>query len=211
MTWTVNGITGRGDPPACAGGFKGLALVLGTARSVWWDVYALPYFTRAQPDIIAINGMVLFFKDRIHHAVSMHPPELDYWRKLRKLYQGRDETPFLTHSYRAPADCEPPDVVWDMPSGINGTSGLLAVMVGLALGYNEIILAGVPMDGQGHIYDPPGNETADLLHEHLELEWKKIAKEYFQGRVRSMSGRTREWLGEPTEDWLRSAKMTTDH
>jgi hypothetical protein len=155
-------------------------------------------FTRSQAGIIAINGMILFWPRRVHHGVSMHPAELRLWKELRAIYGGdRDPGVVLTHSYKPPGD-----VVWDIHGAINGTSALLAVMVGLALGYEKIILAGVPMDGGGHLYDPPGTESTQFTQDWLEAEWKQISAVYFNDRVRSLSGRTRDWLGAPTEDWL---------
>jgi hypothetical protein len=212
MSWVSNGITGRGVAPPCAGSRKGLALVLGTARCVWEDLQKLSHFTRSQAEIIGINGMILFWPGRIHHGISMHPGELDLWRRLRHRYEGRDQAEFLTHTCKNENSLQPGasgkislagfDWCWDIVGAIGGTSGLFAVMVGLALGYEKIILAGVPMDGSGHLYDPPGTESTQFTQDWLETEWKKISAVYFNDRVRSLSGRTRDWLGAPTEDWL---------
>jgi hypothetical protein len=213
--WIIRGIAGRGEAPACAGTRNGAAVVMGTARCVWDDIArcrsklllatdrgqeAAPTGTRFK--VIAINGMVLFYPGRIHHAVSMHPAELGHWQKLREIYGDRDPSTFLTHSYRRPEEGGPPDVVWDIQGAIAGTSGLLAVMVGLALGYQRIILCGVPLDGSGHVYDDPETITRQFTQEWLAMEWAKAGKQYFDDRVRSMSGNTRAWFGEPTKEWL---------
>ena len=76
-------------------------------------------------------------------------------------------------------------------------------MIGLALGYNKIILAGVPLDGSGHFFDPPDKETKQFSGQNIDLEWKWANDKYIKGRVKSLSGRTKEWFGEPTEDWLK--------
>jgi hypothetical protein len=70
-------------------------------------------------------------------------------------------------------------------------------MVGLALGYDKIILAGVPIDGTGHFFDPPGKVVNQFLGTNIKEEWNNANRNYFKGRVKSLSGRTREWLGEP--------------
>lgn len=208
MSWIVNQIVGRGDPPPCAGTCHGKAVVMGTARNVWKDLSDL---TMAHPmidyDRIAINGMIFFYTGKIRHGVSMHPRELHHWKELRNLYDGRHPGQILTHSYRPGAD-----VTWNITGGNGGTSGLLAVMVGLALGYDRIVLCGVPMDGSGHLYDDCGITTGPLMQEWLETEWKKIAQVYFNDRVRSMSGRTMEWLGAPSMEWLNGSvgKIATD-
>lgn len=198
MGWVKNGIVGRdGDaPPRCAGNFSGCAVVLGCGRSVWSDIARIRDVDKL--GIIAVNNMILHYKKRVHHGVSMHPEEPNLWRALRACYQG-EPSHVHTHSYRRHdkpglTEC---DYVWGTIEGaMGGTSSILAVMIGLALGYDEIILAGVPLDGDGHFYDPPGVRLNMFNSDFIAMEWL-AASRHFAGRVRSMSGQTREWLGEP--------------
>ena len=78
---------------------------------------------------------------------------------------------------------------------VNMSSVFGAIYVGLAVGFERIILCGCPLDNTGHYYDPPGMETRfeewtlDYLH--------TVGREAFRGRVLSMSGNTAKILGSP--------------
>jgi hypothetical protein len=204
MTWNINGIAGRGPLPGCAGNQTGLAVVMATGRCVWDDL--LYHFDPEgnHAHVIAVNNMILHWRGRVHHGVSMHPEEPGLWRALRPYYQC-EESHVHTHGYRKHGKEGIPecDYIWDFPAGKGGTSSLLAVFVGLALGFNRIVLAGVPLDGYGHFYDPLDKKIPVFNSDFIKLEWMNAAKNYFQGRVRSVSGRTKEWFGEPDEAWLK--------
>ena len=72
---------------------------------------------------------------------------------------------------------------------------MFGVLIALAMGYERIMLAGIPLDNRGYCYAPPNNQSM-FESETLENEWKEARDEVFRDRVRSFSGRTREWLGE---------------
>lgn len=196
--WELNGIIGRNEkPPGCAGNFSGTAVVMGCGRCVWDDLARFDP-DREKADVIAINNMILHWQRRVHHGVSLHSEEPNLWRALRPFYQC-ETSHVVTHSWKnheKPWPYSECDYTWDLELSKGGSSGLLAVMIGLALGYDRIILAGVPMDGSGHFYDPQDVITRQFTGSNIKLEWHWATK-YFQGRVKSLSGQTREWLGEP--------------
>ena len=153
--------------------------------------------------VIAVNNMILHWKGRVHHGVSMHPEEPGLWRALRPYYQC-EGSHVHTHGYRKHNKPGIPecDYIWDIPAGKGGTSSLLAVFVALGLGYERVVLCGVPMDNTGHFYDPASKIDRTFGSDFIEMEWRK-AEKHFAGRVRSVSGRTRDWLGEPSREWLK--------
>ena len=65
---------------------------------------------------------------------------------------------------------------------------MLALKVGLRLGYRKIILAGVAIN-EGH-------------YAHFQVGWKWIVDLLKCCPVRSMGGFTADLLGMPTEGWL---------
>ncbi|MHC5035111.1 MAG: hypothetical protein ACYTFZ_08750 [Planctomycetota bacterium] len=85
-------------------------------------------------------------------------------------------------------------VVWEFNG--QGSSGAGAVLAGLAMGYEDVLLAGMPLDDSGHFYDPPYIRS-NFLAEAQERYWTMLRDSVFEGRVRSMSGRSREYLGGP--------------
>jgi hypothetical protein len=206
MDWEINGIRGRGEAPKCAGQQKGLAVVMATGRCVWDDLTYKFSVEGNHASVIAVNNMILHWKGRVHHGVSMHPEEPGLWRALRRYYQG-EESHVHTHGYRKhnKTELQEVDYVWDIPRAKGGTSSLLAVYIGLALGFSRIVLCGVPMDGTGHFYDAPNAEVKVFGSDFLKTEWMRSIREDFQGRVRSVSGRTKTWLGEPDAAWLKGA------
>jgi hypothetical protein len=78
------------------------------------------------------------------------------------------------------------------------SAGQLAVAVGVALGYDQVVMAGVPCDAAGHFY--PTSEAhiyKDYAGGFHTSTWMKLKSDFFEGKVRSLSGFTRDWFGEP--------------
>ena len=207
--WESNGIYGRGPKaPGCAGNYSGTAVVLGSGRSIWDDCAKIDF---DKVEVIAVNNMIMHHKGRVHHGVSLHPEEPPLWRQLR--WTNQCEPSYVhTHSHRLPENNDnlPPqefktrhglDYLWVIEGGRGGSSGLFACMVGLALGYERIIIAGIPLDGNGHFFDPPGAITKQFTGTNIKMEWDNARDKYFNGRVKSLSGNSREWLGEPPKEW----------
>ena len=209
--WESNGIYGRADihpMPKCAGNYSGTAVVLGSGRSIWDDCAKIDF---DKVEVIAVNNMIMHHKGRVHHGVSLHPEEPPLWRQLR--WTNQCEPSYVhTHSHRLPENNDnlPPqefktrhglDYLWVIEGGRGGSSGLFACMVGLALGYERIIIAGIPLDGNGHFFDPPGAITKQFTGTNIKMEWDNARDKYFNGRVKSLSGNSREWLGEPPKEW----------
>jgi hypothetical protein len=83
----------------------------------------------------------------------------------------------------------------------NGTSSLGAVLTAVALGYDRIVICGVPLDDGPHFFDPPWatcNFTNEVgtRQDGKMIHWQTTSRA-FKGKVRSMSGRTCELLGAP--------------
>lgn len=87
---------------------------------------------------------------------------------------------------------------WKWHEENSGSSGLFAVGVAFSLGCEKVLLAGVPMDKQRHWN---GTEPwAD--RDRFAAAWSAV-KLRLEGKVRSLSGWTRELLGGPDEQWWR--------
>ena len=138
------------------------------------------------------------------------PKLLQFWTACRRRgYEG----PESLHALESRQPLTPPvgtlphalPVVGHSLPGL-GTSPLSAVLVGLEMGYERILLAGVPLDDSGHYFDPSDIHTnrfhQDYKHQERDLMYWKSAMKEFKGRVKSLSGNTRTLLGGP-EDWNR--------
>lgn len=197
--WSLLG--GTGEIPSRAGRCSGPLLILGSGRvaigggkfeTVWDDFGRWKNSDLPKGEIMAVNDVGQHVHDRVRHWVTLHAEYMPGWMAFRRghLYGSGDQP--MTHSNKAKPGV---DVVWPMGQ-LGGTSGLYACFVGLLLGYSEIVLAGIPMTGSGHYFDPPwyGSEFQDKPN---AMVWKWAALNVFEGKVKSLSGLTKKWLGEP--------------
>jgi len=205
--------------PRIAGEFSGPCVVVGSAGCVWDDLERLG----ARPDrifegqylpqfgCVTVNDMVMHYPGRVYHAYSNDRWMLGKWAGARRpLYRSHvdDSQKIYLHCYQGSQDN-----VWPWPG--HGSSGLGAVFTALALGYDPVIICGVPLDDSNHYFEPPrtkANFTREVppvknrkpqmigrfgLTGEEPSYWENAARVVFQGRVKSMSGRTRELLGAP--------------
>lgn len=191
--------------PSVAGSRQGRVIVCGSARCLWDDLSRLPSNAPAEFCAVKQTGMYLPFK--IQHWVGCHGERFQFMVPLRKMENGENHyylkgyledgtrgVHSVKYGIQVHAEKNWPmvDHVWTAKA-LTGTSALFATKIMLALGYEEVILAGVPLDDSGRFYDAPWNKGCDLNPMSLR-EWEEFVP-VFDGRVKSMSGRTRELLG----------------
>jgi len=192
----VNGIRMREPVPQEAGQYGGHLLVIGSAPCVRDDLARFDPTHRGHR--MSVNDPAMHYTGKIEHLVSLHPEYFKCWLGFRYGHNYGEGLPVKTHSYKKWAMV---DVVWSILN-VGGTSGLFGVQVGLAMGYDRIILAGMPMDNSGHYFDLKGPLTDFENGQAIEEVWKWARDNQFEDRVRSLSGRTKDWLGEPDSGWL---------
>lgn len=154
---------------------------------------------------MCVNDVILHYPGDIHHLASCDGPMLTkWWAARRPPYKQRFHVNPRMHT----VDNEQSGVarnveLWSFSGG--GTSGLFACYVGLYLGYDEIILCGIPIDNTGHYWECPWEKTnfqREIANKNGVIRgdgrrfWTN-AKEKFAGRVKSMSGFTKDLLGAP--------------
>jgi len=179
---------------------SGPCLVVGGSRGVWADLrpFHAEYGGKfgGRYDVICVNDIGMHFPGPLKHLYSNNDAFLPKWRAARRDQFEKTWGPIkFTHSNQAGGM-----VTWPWPGC--GTSSLGAVYTALALGYAPVILCGVPLDDSGHYFEPPWRESSFLREVPHKGDgrikyWADAAKNVFEGRVKSMSGRTRELLGAP--------------
>lgn len=164
-------------------------LLLGFAAGLFDDLAALGPI---DADVMAVNGAGLVV-GALDHWVSLHPDQLAAFARRRAaagLVGG-----FTTWSP------DPGPGIDRVTTDVErfGTSSLYAVRIALhRLGYQRVILAGVPFeDGQPYV---GGAAIPRPLIGH-RTAWRQARPE-MADRVRSLSGWTRSLLGAPTPAWL---------
>lgn len=172
----------------------GTLVIVGSARCVWEDLSKINFRSH---DVMCLNDMIMHFPGELSHVYSNDHRWLPKWLEARRPRYVKDfqKTP-VVHTCQTGASTMK---VWPWPG--HGSSGLNACYTGLALGYERIILCGIPLDDSGHYFDPPWVKTnfnKEVPEKNGEPRyWENAAKQYFDGKVKSMSGRTKDLLGAP--------------
>ena len=95
------------------------------------------------------------------------------------------------------------DIPWDVSEIIwHGSTALFAVLAGIAMGYDQMVLAGVPLDSKGHWYFDQQKYPGPPWTYQTYQAWFEFAETPEAKQVRSMSGYTKTLLGQPTKTWL---------
>ena len=191
--------------PEIAGAYKGKGLVVcGDAACVWYDLEAFGCRHNAGRgsvrkdgwDFLTVNKMVEVFPGRVEHCYSNEPNTLATFVAARRTeYKKEFDNPRNSHSIVKGAK-------WTWPFGGHATSGLGASLVGVGLGYDRVVICGVPLDNGPHNGEPPWRkcnfmvEAAGNVNTGVNSHWKKAIELAFDGKVRSMSGRTKAWTGD---------------
>lgn len=168
--------------------FSGELLIVGSSRGVWGELnYPNDGIYYQAPDVMCLNDMIMHFPGNVVHAYSNDNTMLPRWVAARRPRFRKDFPDPLQHS------C---NINWPWPG--HGSSGLNAVYTGLALGYDQITLAGIPLDDSGHYFDPPWkktNFTREVPDRDGQVKyWQNAINEIFNGKVRTLSNtRSLQW------------------
>ena len=177
---------------------RGFALILGGAACLDEDLAAAAALgiTEETAAIIATNHAGRDRPGRVDAWASFHAELFNRWIAEREA-AGRPPALMLWTAERPLHEPQmPPNL--HLTSHWGGSSGLLAVAVALELGFRRIVLCGVPMTAEGEHYDRAGLWIDAGNYRRAWLDRAGV----LAGRVRSMSGWTRDMLGEPDSAWL---------
>lgn len=184
-----------GMPEGWVGTKSGSLLICGSGHTIWSDLEQLGLPNRPENaplpwDVMCINDLVMHFPHRVNYAYSNDHRMLPKWVEARRpryqiLWQGQY---ISMHTQRVGAGNM---VVW--PWQGHGTSPHSAVWTGLAMGYDEIILCGIPLDNGPHYFDPPWAKTnfetqvpSDRGENNEEVRYWTDFKKF---NVKALSGR----------------------
>ena len=155
-------------------------------------------------DIMAVNHAGIFLP-RMDHWFSCHSTIFPRWKDAREVcspsrvwwdectepHSIRDEEKFITHGKQGGQA----DVLWPINGRYGMISGSSAAIVALTLGYDDVLLVGMPEDSGGHFYPEAWDEhTTDHSGMGGKAGWIALRDGFFAGQVKSLSGNTKEWL-----------------
>ena len=159
-------------------------LILGGAKCVWEDVDSLKEWEHG---VAAVNDIGSQWPGKLAFWATLHPRKFKHWEKQRRLNGYPNGYVKYSHKYGRPmTDYVYPD--W------GGSSGLFAIKIARLLAYDNIILAGIPMESdQAHFF----NKSQEWLDaEKYRKAWISREAE-IKPFVSSCSGWTRRLLGGP--------------
>lgn len=196
-------------------------LVVGSAPCLFDDT-ARALQLRPFAALMLVNGACTAY-ETAEHVLAGHEEKAEFFARARR-ERFPNAPPWRLHATTHPhrqAMCRemfPSVTDWHPHEcGVAATSASKAVKIGFLLGYDEAILCGCPLDQPGYFSgeaDVPQHVMCDRIGDHgmskigIPVQETRIIKSYrermkilaeteFKGRVFSMSGFSRDVLGEP--------------
>jgi hypothetical protein len=187
------------------------ALILGRAAGVWDELEAAKKLLDGRPrTICATKYSGRDYDGPVHEWVSYHPELFPQWvRERAKHNRPPAQRLWCATSPQVRRRRTEFGVQINWLTSAGGSSGLLAVQVGFAIGHppydgeppiHKLILCGIPLENTERYDDRRPWKEALVYRDHW-IKWFHEHKDY-RHRVKSMSGWTRELLGGPSEEWL---------
>ena len=182
----------KGPLPDVAGTKSGDLLIMGSAACLWDDLSRYDHLHYG--DRMAVNYALVHYMERLDHGVTLHA-DFMYGLAFKQFFLGAHKGwPVIqTHAHMPNHAVKH---VWPLTRD-GGTSGLFGVLIGLLLGYERIILAGSPVDDSPSFYYPYSHPDVSYGRQVIHDEWQRAIQGCFGGKVKSLSGNTKIWLGGP--------------
>ncbi len=172
------------------------AFVLGGADTLREDLSKA--LDLVKPDTyITTNHAGRDLEGEVPHWVTLHTEKMPIWMAERKEKGLPDASQLWTSNTKTIPE-EHKHLYKHVPTW-DGSSGLLAITVAFYLGYERVILCGVPLDKKANHYD---DDNPWMDAPRYRSAWTKRLH-IIKGRVKSFSGWTNLILGVPTGDWLK--------
>ncbi len=174
---------------------SGRCYVVGSGRCVWDDLQAAGWHIDTRDKVLTVNDVTMHMPGPVHMAYSNDHHWLPRWVEARRpQYQKQWGRP---GQHTCGNGMSPMQTIWPWPG--HGSSGLNAVYTALAIGFDEIVVCGIPLDDSGHYFDPPWVKTnfTNECRDHSRggpKWWREAARTVFDHKVRVMSGRMADWM-----------------
>lgn len=193
------------------------ALVIGCAANVWEDVQAAKALASYNA-VYCVKQIGIHYPEAFNVWVSLHPEAMND-------YEAQRHAKGLPNGYQivAPPKNELGTVgneaganikrrvsyLWSDQSNASASSGIYGAKVAIADGFDRIVLAGIPMTPEGGHFAPETRTVAGVVrgkvwsgHSSFVCGFNE-AIPHLMGKVKSMSGYTKQVLGVPTQDWFK--------
>jgi len=179
-----------------------VVLITGDGRSLPGDLdcflsWGIPH------EVMAIGRSITKYPGNVQHWANVDGSDSKWWAEHLPL--KNDGKMPIRHSL---GDLPGYDIDWEIKDCAwvddhvlwHGSSALFAVFISLALGFKKIVLAGCPLDSNGHWFFPEDIKGPRWTVESF-MAWLDFAREPEAAKVRSLSGYTAQIVGEATREW----------
>ena len=183
------------------------ALVIGSGENVWQEVQHARDLVGEFDAVYCVNQSGIDYPGAFDFWVTLHPEFIDKFSAERRSLG-------LSNGYAIVAPLEDEIKQHAKKGNVSrrvsykwercpwsASSGIYAAKVAMEDGHH-VVLAGTPM--------------MPIPHYRTKQPWRdcftymqglRESLQYLQGRVKSMSGLTRELLGDPTEEWIKKVRQ----
>ena len=162
-----------------------------------FNEWAIPH------DIYCVNRSMLFFEKPIHHWCAVDAEESMFFAQHLNIKIRPPGHQIYRHTIGVCPGAY--NVFWEVDKNLEneyqsrlwaGNSGYFAVLTAVAMGYTNIILAGMPLDRNPHWYEPK-EETGPNWIGATYTQWMDFKMQHPHAfKVKSMSGYSAFILGQ---------------
>jgi len=188
-----------------------VAVVIGGASSVWAELELTQELCRnlgVVPKYIVCNDMIEHFSKECLAAVTLHADKLPSWiaNRTAKGMCPIHDVWVCTREYKQKVG----GAIFanHYMDDLGGSVGLLCCRIAVSHYGLRVILCGVPITEEGGHF-VRGKPWTDV--KTFEHRWRPHIHGLLSGKVRSWSGRTREWFGAPDSDFVLGNQEEADY
>lgn len=170
-------------------------LILGSANCLRHDLRRALSLAEFE-GVVVCKGAGLAWSGRVDAWVSLHPDRIASDIARRRKYDWPDADRVYGHK-------EASGVTHVLPykfdeQKTSGSSGLFALRVAMELGFDKFVLCGIPLLKEAGRLDGMERWRGAIA---FRRGWEQVLPR-IKDTTRSMSGWTKQLLGEPTAEWL---------
>ena len=158
-------------------------------------------------DLYCVNRSMIFFERQVTHWAAVDIEEA-LWFAENVTEKIEPDERIVRHTIGEHTLAF--DVYWKMDPNLGemqrrvlvGSSGYFAVLTALHMGYEKIVLAGMPLNFDPHWYDQPGTD-GPMWGGMTYSQWIDFKQQHpYADKLRSMGEYSAFILGQATKEWV---------
>lgn len=177
VLWEYEGIKGDTSKPDLVGSKAGVAIICAGAKGVYEELeFTKKLLECLEPklsyEILCVNEIGQFIHENVYAIVTAHPEWAASWLEWRSRPQrGSLNKPLIFSDSPHPEV----DVLWSGLGYQVGTSGMLACLIAICMGYEKIILCGMPMNFKTPHFFNNYSQEIDPINLHIYTKsWEYV-------------------------------------